>query len=169
MPHAKSLRAIGQSLESLGIVAFVMEKNGQSYIVRSDQLPEIEKAKIKVSAEQVLETPSPSSMRVHSLQDDGSIRYDPNYISWLDAQGRKKRRKRLSAQTTSTSRVSQLLRTLGKHLDQVEPHAFNISWTKDAVCLDYQSADGQQVREVFTVAKVLELTVRSRLRRAPRR
>ena len=49
MPHAKSLRAIGQSLESLGIVAFVMEKNGRSYIVRSDQLPEIEKAKIKVS------------------------------------------------------------------------------------------------------------------------
>ena len=108
-------------------------------------------------------------MRVHSLQDDGSILYDPNYISWLDAQGRRKRRKRLSAQTTGTSRVSQLLRTLGKHLDQVEPHEFNISWTKDAVCLDYQSADGQQVREVFTVAKVLELTVRSRLRRAPRR
>ena len=169
MPHAKSLRAIGQSLESLGIVAFVMEKNGRSYIVRSDQLPEIEKAKIKVSAEQVLETPSPSSMRVHSLQADGSILYDPNFISWLDAQGRKKRRKRLSAQTTGTSRVSQLLRTLGKHLDQVEPREFNISWTKDAVCLDYQSADGQQVREVFTVAKVLELTVRSRLRRAPRR
>ena len=58
---------------------------------------------------------------------------------------------------------------LGKHLDQVEPREFNISWTKDAVCLDYQAADGQQVREVFTVAKVLELTVRSRLRRAPRR
>ena len=63
MPHAKSLRAIGQSLESLGIIAFVMEKNGRSYILRSDQLPEIEKAKIKVTAEQVLETSSPSSMR----------------------------------------------------------------------------------------------------------
>ncbi len=169
MPHAKSLRAIGQSLESLGIVAFVMEKNGRSYIVRSDDLPDIPKAKVKAGPEQVWETPSPSSMRAHSVQDDGSIRYDANYVSWLDAQGRKKRRKRLSAQTTGTSRVSQLLRTLGKHLDQVEPHAFNISWTKDAVCLDYQSADGQQVREVFSVAKLRELTVRSRFRRARRR
>ena len=41
MPHAKSLRAIGQSLESLGVVAFVMEKDGRNYVVRSDPLPDI--------------------------------------------------------------------------------------------------------------------------------
>src|SRR5258705_6145993 len=98
MPHAKSLRAIGQSLESLGIVAFVMEKNGRSYIVRSDDLPDIPKAKGKAGPEQVWETPRPSSMRAHSVQDDGSIRYDATYVSRLDVRARNQRRTRLYAQ-----------------------------------------------------------------------
>jgi len=169
MPHAKSLRAIGQSLESLGIVAFVMEKNGRSYIVRSDQLPEIEKAKIKVSAEQVLETSSPSSMRVHSLQDDGSILYDPNYISWLDAQGRKKRRKRQSAQASGTMKLSQLLRTVGRHLDRLEPHAFTISWSAMGATIHYELADGQQISETLSLEKIRELTLRMRFQRSRRR
>ncbi len=169
MPHAKSLRAIGQSLESLGIVAFVMEKNGRSYVVRSEDLPKISESAIKISEPTVLETSSPSSMRAHSFQKDGSIRYDPSYVSWLDAQGRRKRRKRFSAQSTGTARVSQLLRTLGRHLDQVEPHSFNISWSKDGICLEYESGDGQRFREIFTLGKLRELTVRSRVRRARRR
>lgn len=169
MPHAKSLRAIGQSLESLGIVAFVMEKNGRSYVVRSEALPKISEALSKASTPTVLETSSPSSMRAHSFQPDGSVRYDPSYVSWLDAQGRRKRRKRFSAQSTGTARVSQLLRTLGKHLDQVEPHSFNISWNQDGVCLDYESGDGQRFQEIFTLDKLRDLTVRSRFRRARRR
>jgi len=169
MPHAKSLRAIGQSLESLGIVAFVMEKNGRSYVVRSEDLPKISETAAKPSTPMVLETSSPSSMRAHSFQEDGSVRYDPSYVSWLDAQGRRKRRKRFSAQSTGTARVSQLLRTLGKHLDQLEPHSFNISWNQDGICLDYQSGDGQRFKEIFTPGKLRELTVRSRFRRARRR
>ncbi len=103
------------------------------------------------------------------ILDDGSLRYDPPYVSWLDAQGRKRRRKRFSAQATGTMKVSQLLRAVGKHLDRVEPHAFSIQWTKDAVFLDYESADGQTIRETLSVDKLRELTVRSRIRRARRR
>ena len=169
MPHAKSLRAIGQSLESLGVVAFVMEKNGRNYVVRSDSLSDIADLDSKKDlTEKVWDLPS--GRRASRLMgNDGSLRYDPPYISWLDAQGRKRRRRRVSAQATGTMKVSQLLRTVGKHLDRVEPHAFSIQWTKDAVFVDYQLADGQTMREILSVDKLRELTVRSRVRRARRK
>lgn len=167
MPHGKSLRAIGQSLEALGVVAFIMEKNGRTYVVRSDSLPDVSTLNTKQSlSEKVWEAPS-AHRHMRALQSDGSLKYDVSYVSWLDAQGRKKRRKRLSAQTTGTARVSQLLRTLGKHLDRLEPHAFTISWTGKAICIDYEMADGQRIQEVLTIEKLHDLTVRSRFRRAP--
>ena len=170
MPHAKSLRAIGQSLESLGIVAFVMEKNGRNYIVRSDSLPDLAQLDLKKDlSEKVWDVTGAGRRPTRLIHEDGSLRYDPPYVSWLDAQGRKRRRKRFSAQATGTMKVSQLLRTVGKHLDRVEPHAFSIQWTKDTVLVDYESGDGQTIRESLTVDKVRELTVRSRIRRARRR
>jgi hypothetical protein len=170
MPHAKSLRAIGQSLESLGVVVFVMEKNGRNYLVRSDSLPDISALNSKKSlTEKVWEPPAQARRRGRLIGDDGALHYDQAYVSWLDAQGRKRRRRRFSAQATGTMKVSQLLRTVGKHLDRVEPHAFTISWTKDAVFVDYELSDGQRIREILSANKLRELTVRSRVRRARRR
>ena len=170
VPHAKSLRAIGQSLEALGVIAFVMEKNGRNYIVRSDSLPDVSEFEVKKDlTEKVWDTAIGTRRRARLIGEDGSLRYDPAYISWLDAQGRKKRRRRFSAQATGTMKVSQLLRTVGRHLDRVEPHAFNIRWTKDAVLMDYELGDGQTISEILSVDKLRELTVRSRVRRARRR
>jgi len=170
MPHAKSLRAIGQSLESLGVVGFVVEKDGRNYVVRGDSLPNIAELDAKKDlSEKVWEVPSSGRRRTHLVKDDRSWHYDPAYVSWLDAQGRRKRRRRFSAQATGTMKVSQLLRTLGKHLDRLEPHSFSISWTKDAIVVDYQLGDGQQIREILLIDKLRELTVRSRARRARRR
>ena len=170
VPHAKSLRAIGQSLEALGVIAFVMEKNGRNYIVRRDSLPEISELEVKKDlTEKVWDTAIGTRRRAHLIDADGSLRYDPSYVSWLDAQGRKKRRRRFSAQATGTMKVSQLLRTVGRHLDRMEPHSFNIKWTKDAVLMDYELGDGQTVSEILSVEKLRELTVRSRVRRARRR
>jgi hypothetical protein len=170
VPHAKSLRAIGQSLEALGVVAFVMEKNGRNYIVRSDSLPDISQYEVKKDlTEKVWDTGQGARARTHLIGEDGSLHYEPSYVSWLDAQGRKKRRRRFSAQATGTMKVSQLLRTVGRHLDRVEPQAFNIRWTQDAVVMEYELGDGQTVSEVLTTDKIRQLTVRSRVRRARRR
>ena len=170
MPHAKSLRAIGQSLESLGVVAFVMEKNGRNYLVRSDSLPDISQLDLKKDlTEKVWDTKGAASRHTRLLGVDGSLHYEPPYVSWLDAQGRKKRRRRLSAQASGTMKVSQLLRTLGKHLDRLEPHAFSIQWNRDNVIVDYELPGGDTVREVLPADKLRELTVRSRFRRARRR
>ncbi len=171
MPHAKSLRAIGQSLESIGVVGFVMDKDGRNYVVRSESLPDFAELDAKKDvSEKVWNSPGGSGRRRRQMiGDDGSWHYDPAYISWLDAQGRRKRRRRYSAQTTGTGKVSQLLRTLGRYLDRLEPHSFSISWTKDAVIIDYQLGDGQKIREILLMDKLRELTVRSRFRRARRR
>ena len=170
MPHAKFLRAIGQSLEALGVIAFVMEKNERNYIVRSDSLPEISQLEIKKDlTEKVWDAPAASTRHTRLLGSDGSLHYDPPYISWLDAQGRKRRRRRLSAQATGTMKVSQLLRTVGKHLDRFEPHAFSIHWTSENVIVDYQLPGGETAREILSFDKLRELTVRSRVRRARRR
>jgi hypothetical protein len=170
VPHAKSLRAIGQSLEALGVVGFVLEKNGRNYIVRSEALPDVSQYEVKKDlTEKVWDTAQGTRRRTQLIDEDGSLHYDPSYVAWLDAQGRKKRRRRFSAQATGTMKVSQLLRTVGRHLDRVEPHAFNIRWTKDAVVMEYELGDGQTVSETLTIDKIRELTVRSRVRRARRR
>jgi hypothetical protein len=38
MPYSKSLRAIGQSLETVHVEAFGLEKEGDSYVMRSQSL-----------------------------------------------------------------------------------------------------------------------------------
>ena len=170
MPHGKSLRAIGQSLESLGVIAFVLEKNGRSYIVRSDSLPDVSRVELKQSlSEKVWEAGGGTRRRRTALAKDGALRYDGPYIAWLDAQGRRKRRRRFSVQATGTVKVSQLLRTLGKHLERLEPHAFSIHWTNDSAVVDYELPNGETVREVLSSDKLRELTVRSRVRRSRRR
>ena len=61
------------------------------------------------------------------------------------------------------------MRSLGRHLDRVEPHKFRISWGDAEVHLDYQLPDGSRIQEVLNIAKLDELTMRSRFRRSARK
>jgi len=170
MPHAKSLRAIGQSLETLGLSSFVLEKRGQAFILRSGALPNLAELGKKESLDEKVWESTRTSRRIARLvRADGGLEFDSSYIAWIDAQGRRKRRKRVSAQATGTKRLSQLLRTLGRHLDRVEPHEFKISWSPSTIELEYQTAHGNREKETLTVEKLRELTLRMRFRRAPRK
>ena len=147
-----------------------MEKDGRNYLVRSDSLPDISQLDLKKDlTEKVGEAKGSNSRHTRLLGTDGSLRYDPPYVSWLDAQGRRKRRKRLSAQATGTMKVSQLLRTVGKHLDRLEPHAFSVRWNHENVIVEYRLPNGDIAQEILPIEEVRELTVRSRVRRARRR
>ena len=169
MPHAKSLRAIGLSLESLGVSVFEIEKDGRDYLVRSEQFPNAEQiTRRKSLSEKIWESPSSVRKGAGLAQPDGSFRYVPSYLSWLDSQGRRKRRKRLTAQTTATHRLPQLLRTLGKHIDRMEPHALKISWTENEVTVRYEPGTRELITEKLSIEKLRELTLRMRFRRSRR-
>lgn len=170
MPHAKSLRAIGQSLEGLGVVAFVMQKDGRNYVIQADSFPHLASlADKKNLSEKIWDLPSLAKKTSELLKENGSLSFLPTYVSWLDAQGRKKRRKRQSAQASGTMKLSQLLRTVGRHLDRLEPHAFTISWSAMGATIHYELADGQQISETLSLEKIRELTLRMRFQRSRRR
>ena|SRR5437773_11137169 len=165
MPHAKSLRAIGQYLETLPIQAFEIEKTGNDYVVRTASLSPTAQWIFKESPNEVSDSPTrtkkPSS-------NDRSMRYETLDIVRLDAQGRKKRRKHNFSQTRGAKTLSQLLRTVGEHLDRIEVSAFTVSWSTDSVSVDYQRAEGGREREDFTLKQVRELGLHMQLHRSGR-
>ena len=164
MPQSKSLRAIGQSLELLGIEAFELKKEGLSYIVRSESLP----ATAQPAFKRYLAVPVWDSGHLQPKAGHGSLRYDSVDISWLDARGRKRRRNRFFARLRGPAQLSHLLRTLGAHLDRIGVSAFNITWASDFVFVDYQVPGGQRERETFRIEKLRELSLRLRFRRSRR-
>ena len=169
MPHSQFLRAIGDSLQFLGVSNFVLEKAGSGFIVRTAEPVDPGKLIKPNVSERVWETQSSSRRHAKLFREDGALHYEDAYVGWLDAQGKRKRRKRFSAQASATKNLPQLLRTLGRHLDRVEPHAFRISWGEQEVHLDYHLGDGSRYQEILSLAKLRELTVRARFRRAPRK
>jgi hypothetical protein len=170
MPYSKSLRAIGQSLEFLHIDAFVIEKRGQNFIVRSESLPPHPEATLKKTlVDKVWDFSGPDRQRAMVPGGEGWLLYSPPYLSWLDARGRRKRRRRFSTHASGSKTLSQRLRTLGKYLDRVDTNSFQVRWATDSVFVDYELTGGNHIRESLSMAKLRELGLRMRYRRAPRR
>lgn len=167
MPHSKTLRAIGQSLEVLRVEVFELEKKGDTYIVRSESLSPTSQPMFRKSlVEKVWDSPDVNPRNANSSHR--WLRYDPLDISWLDGQGRKIRRTHSFAEAPGASKLSQLLRTVGEQLDRREVSTFNISWSPDSVSVDYRVAGGQRERKEFTVENLHELGSSMRFRRSSR-
>jgi hypothetical protein len=165
MLQSKSLRAIGQSLEILRVEAFELEKEDYSYVVRSKSLSPTSQWIFRNSVvERVWDSPGTAQNSTQVGND--WLRYDSTDISWLDAQGRKSRRSVSFAQVRGVSRLSQLLRTLGEHLDRIEASGFKISWAPNSVAVEYQTPDGNHDRESFTAEKLHEMDSHMRLRKS---
>src|ERR1041384_2776926 len=92
MPHAKSLRAIGQSLEGLGVVAFVMQKDGRNYVIQADSFPHLASlADKKNLSEKIWDLPSLAKKTSELLKENGSPRLLPTYFLSLACPGAKKK------------------------------------------------------------------------------
>jgi hypothetical protein len=170
MPHTRSLRAIGETIEELGLDAFEIEQDGQNYRLRSAALSDrsisIGRKKNALRSSEL----ESSTLDIARLKKkDGSLEYRPVHISRLDSQSRHKRRQHFSEQNARAHQTAQLLRTLGRHLDGVEARGLRLSWSAQVVTVEYRRGDGQQMKERFSIDKLREQTFRSRLRRAPRR
>jgi hypothetical protein len=169
MHHSRSLRTIGQSLEILHLDAFELQKEGDVYVVRSKSLTPTAQWILRNSLiENVIEASTVEQKKVRSIGGEGWLRYDPLDISRLDVQARKKRRSHSVAQMHGASRLSQLLRTLGEHLDRIEVGAFDISWAPDAVFVSYPGSNGQRESRNFSIEKLHQLGLHMRFRRSNR-
>jgi hypothetical protein len=162
MAHAKSLRIIGQSLETAKVQAFELETDGPTYVVRSNSLT--------VASEWILRHAlRPNDFSEKSVRQptvSRSVRFTPADISRLDDQAQKQWRINSSPQTHS--RLSQLLRTLGDQLDRTKVNSFHISWTFNSASVDFQSMDGQNDSRTFTAEKLEQLGSHTRFQRSSR-
>ena len=161
--HARSLRVIGQSLEVAGIDAFEIENDGGTYIVRSDSMTPNEVWILH----NCIDGSSLSPRIARSASAEVSLRVTSADIERLDAQGQK--RGGSPSQLPLTLRLSQLLRTIGDHLDRTEVSAFHIAWLPRAIEVDYKERRGEADSRTFTAEKLQQLGSHARFRRANRK
>jgi len=159
MSHLRSLRVIGQSLEVARIQTFELETDGQNYIVKSDSLDS--------TGEWILRhalSPNDNSI-FRQTTVSRSVRFSAADISRLDDQAQKQRRNN-SSSSEVYARLSQLLRTLGDHLDRTKVGGFHISWASDSVVVDFQWPDGETDSRTFSAERLVQLGSSLRFRRS---
>jgi hypothetical protein len=164
MTHAQSLRVIGQSLQTARVTTFELEKNGPEYLVRTNSL--------SLNAEWILrQATSESDFTKQSGKQPAAnrpLRFTPTAISQLDSLGQQERRKPSASQTQEVNKLSQLLRSLGDHLDRTEVSVFHVLWDSDSVSVDFRLSDGQNDSRTFTTEKLQQLGSHSRFLRSSR-
>jgi hypothetical protein len=162
MAHSRSLRVIGQSLEVTKVAAFELEKDGHYYVVRSDSLSQTD--------EWILRNALSEDGFTEQSEQRGAVdrgwRFSPRAIARLEAEGRKKRQNLALPHRQESTKLSQLLRTLGDHLDKMDVSTFHISWMPDAVSVEYLERGGQRDGRTFTREKLQQLGFHTRFRRS---
>jgi len=162
MAHANSLRVIGQSLEVAKLLIFELETDGRTYFVSSDSLTQ--------AGEWVLRSALGPNGTVERNDRKPSVFLSVGFssadISRLDEQAQKQRRLNSAPDAQAYSRISQLLRTLGDHLDRSQVSGFHLSCTSDSVLVDFQSADGRSDSRTFAMDRLRRLGAYSKFKRS---
>ena len=162
MLHNKALRVIGHALDEIGAATFELEKHGQYYELWGEAL---------ITADEwILRKTFGSNFSMQSSQ-----RYETKYsaqlnstdISWLEAHAQKKRKNYTSSNSRTTKSLSQLLRTLGNHLDNNQVTAFHVSWTPAYISVLELPTSGPLVIETATLTteKLQQLSLEMKIRR----
>jgi hypothetical protein len=164
MAHSRSLRVLGQSLELTRVVAFEMEKDGHYYVVRPGSLSQTDEWILR----NAISEDGFTERTEQRPPVDRGLRFSPRAIARLDAEAQKKRQNQALPHRMESTKLSQLLRTLGDHLDKMDISIFHISWMPDAVSVDYLERGGQSDRRTFTREKLQQLGFHTRFRRSSR-
>ena len=81
MPHAKFLRALGDSLQFLGVGNFLLEKAGSGFVVRTAEPVDPGKLLKPNVSEKVWETQSSTRRHAKLFREDGALHYEDSYIA----------------------------------------------------------------------------------------
>jgi hypothetical protein len=169
MLYAMSLRAIGHALEMLRLQTFSLEKKGETYIVRSDSLTPTHQWILRSSLTGNLShaaPPEPTSMEL--AIENGSLCFGPLDIARLHARIPETRSTHGSDRPRDMHSVAQLLHALGEYLDSKEAAVVRIAWAPDSASVEYQTPDGVFERRNFSLEKLHQLALHSKLRRSSR-
>ena len=161
MGHAKSLRVIGQCLDTARVSVFEVEKNGQNYLLSVDSVSKAGEWILR----NALDDNALSQALVRSA-DNRRFCFNPADIARLDIEAQRQRDSHSSANAQPSNRLSQALRALGDHLDITEVTSFRLSWKFDDAAVDYQERDGECGSRTFTTEKLERLGFHSRFRRS---
>jgi hypothetical protein len=161
MLHASSLRVVGQALEPANVAAFDLEKHGDFYVVWSESLTDSAQWISRYGLKADCAAAGARTDKVHC-----SLCFSRSDIARLDSYAVKRRRKKSSAYVP-TGQLSQLLRTVGDHLDRHSVVNFHLSWTADEIRI-VTLPSGDLILETITLTreKLRQLSLHTRLRRS---
>jgi hypothetical protein len=150
---------IGQSLEAAKLASFELDKHGPDYVLRGQALTRQDEWILRHALNQ----------DEFQVTENGRVlSFSARDLARLDEEAQKRRRDHSAAPGQESSRLSQLLRTVGDHLDRMNVTSFHIVSTADAITVNYQQAGGQQDSRTFTREKLQQLGFHTRFRRASR-
>jgi hypothetical protein len=161
LSYAQSLRAIGVSLEVLGISSFNLEKYGEDYIARVIASEPTRGKSFRKRIAGILRWSHNSDKKPPDF-----LTYARSDIIWLDNEQRSQCGK--ANVMPDTHKLAQVLRVIGDQLDRKEASTFTISMARDAVSVWYETSDGHQTRDNFTVENLYDFAVYMYLRRSNR-
>jgi hypothetical protein len=162
MSHARSLRVIGQSLETARVLTFELEKYGPQYMIWTDSITAAGEALLR----NALMRNNAASQEARHAQPNRVFCFSSADILRLDAQAQKQRRNQSLSGTPPHKLLSHGLRTLGDHFDRMQVNAFRIEWTLGSVSIHYQRVNGPAHTKKFTIEEVRQLCAQPSLRRS---
>jgi hypothetical protein len=158
--YARSLRVIGQALESLRITSFALEKDGDKFIVRN-----WEPSFLNNIANQVWGSNYCAPKPAHRKSKNPLLIYDEADTERLETVGRGRRG---STEIQKPYKISSGLRVLGDYLDQHRATNFHVWWSTESVTIKYQATAGTPKEANFTVQNLHDLAVGMYIRRSGR-
>jgi len=159
LTYARSLRAIGHSLELLCVGCFELEKDREDYLVH---VTVGEPARnVGFGRNLVKRVAQMVWGRRYSDKEPSSagklgqhLRYTTSDIWHLNEQAKSQRGQ--ANIMPDAHKLSQILRVIGDYLDRKEARAFTISVSTHSVSISHESSVGYQNRESFNVANLYD-------------
>ena len=152
MSHAKSLRAIGQTLDLAKISLFELEHDGENYFVTSDAMARTAEWILRYSTTEDFAPPQRgASKNRFQVKPVVFSKSDPTRLDTNEA-----RRRRDGSRSEPQIKLPHLLRTLGDHLDTNKARTFSVSWTPNSVIVDYKKVGGLTDRLRFAPTKLAD-------------
>lgn len=176
--YARTLRAIGQALETLNVQDLEMEPSGDDFLVRGSirgakresAEPTVELCKSReiwhVLAVQNTPELDLNAQARPALATQVDLHYTPKDVERFDQQGQARRAD--ARAVANSASLSQTLRTIGGYLSQKRARLLRITRQEESVTVEYETSLGNLMRESLGLSEIYDLCVRMYLQRTDR-